>query len=223
MIFLAHKIVAMPLDYASRFAQLTSQLQQWDDLIHRGSHDPRVFIHRGMTRFKLAQIQASIDDFNQAEAIAPNLTPYLWQRGLSYYYAEEFEAGARQFEIDLTVNDQDVEETVWRYLCHAKSHDPDYALRSLLPVHHDSRRVMRQVYSLFAGQSLPDNVLEKGKLEGNRGLFYAHLYIGLFYEAQGDNERSRHHITTACNYPLDDYMWDVAIVHQTLRQWTASA
>jgi lipoprotein NlpI len=49
-------------------------------------------------------------------------------------------------------------------------------------------------------------------------LFYAHLYLGLYFEALGDAEKARKHITRAAGqYQTGDYMGDVARVHQQLR------
>jgi hypothetical protein len=42
--------------------------------------------------------------------------------------------GAKQFKINLTVNDKDLEETVWRYLCIAKESGAAIAKNSLLAV-----------------------------------------------------------------------------------------
>jgi tetratricopeptide (TPR) repeat protein len=173
-----------------------------------------------MVNFKLAKIDESIADFDRAEMLAPRLLPYLWQRGLSYYYAERFEEGAKQFEVDLTVNAQDVEETVWRYLCIARLKSVTEARNSLLLVRNDPRLVMRSVYELYSGNCSPKDVLAAGQKEGKRGNFYSHLYLGLYYEAELDNEQACQYILKAVNeYPLDDYMWHLASVHQTLRGW----
>jgi hypothetical protein len=40
--------------------------------------------------------QGSIADFDSALAADQRLRPYLWQRGLSLYYAQRFEEGAKQ-------------------------------------------------------------------------------------------------------------------------------
>jgi len=40
--------------------------------------------------------QGSIEDFDAALAADPSLLPYLWQRGLSLYYVQRFEEGAKQ-------------------------------------------------------------------------------------------------------------------------------
>ena len=81
-----------------------------------------------------------------------------------------------QFKIDLTVNDKDLEETVWRYLCIAKESGATLAKNSLLGVKNDARLVRRQVYELFSGNCKPDDVLAAGKQEGKRGSFYSDLY-----------------------------------------------
>jgi hypothetical protein len=45
-------------------------------------------------------------------------------------------------------------------------------------------------------------------------LFYARLYLGLYFEATGDKTRAAEHIRTASDMaPRDDYMGDVARVH----------
>ena len=85
-------------------AVLESALQRLTHHLDADPHQPRVYIQRGMTYFKLGHIAAAITDFDRAEHLNPALTPYLWQRGLAYYYAERFADGARQFEVDLTVN-----------------------------------------------------------------------------------------------------------------------
>ena len=198
---------------------LENDLNRWHNFIRMSPNDPKGYVQRGMVRFKLAQINESIADFDTAEQLDGRLTPYLWQRGLSYYYAGRFEEGAKQFEIDLTVNAQDVEETVWRYLCQARLFGASDARKQLLVVKNDPRLVMRQVYELFAGNCTPDDLLVAGKKEGKRGNFYSYLYLGLYYEAQSNAELAKEYIVTASQYRLDDYMWYLACVHQVLRGW----
>jgi hypothetical protein len=67
-----------------------------------------------MRAFRLGNVSQSMALFDAAEQTqGPSLTPYLWQRGLSYYYADNFAATSRQFQIDVHVNPADVEEIVW--------------------------------------------------------------------------------------------------------------
>ncbi len=113
---------------------LENQLQRWNETIRNQPKNPNVYTRRGMVNFQLAKLDESIQDFDIAEQLDARIKPYLWQRGLSYYYAERFAESAQQFEIDLTVNAQDVEETVWRYLCVARSLGVEEARNSLLTV-----------------------------------------------------------------------------------------
>jgi tetratricopeptide (TPR) repeat protein len=204
----------------NRQTLLQNQLTHWNESIRDRPADPDGYIRRGMVYFKLAQIPESIGDFDRAEALDPRVKPHLWQRGLSYYYAGEFQAGADQFEIDLTVNSRDAEEAIWRYLCIARLRGPEEAKNTLLPVGPDPRRVMCQIYGLFGGNCTPDEAIAAGAWEGRKGRFYAHLYVGLYHEVAGDEARSRHFITRAATqYQLNDYMWDLAVVHCQLRGW----
>jgi tetratricopeptide (TPR) repeat protein len=199
---------------------LENQLKRWNQIIIEQPHNPNAYVRRGMVYFQLGKVEESITDFDSAEKLDSRLTPYLWQRGLSYYYAERFAEGAKQFEVDLTVNAQDVEETVWRYLCIARLSGVTEARNSLLPVKNDPRKIMGCVYDLFAGNCTPDDVLQVGNLGGVKGNFYSHLYLGLYYEAEGNIELAKDYIVKAAdNYQIDDYMWYLAVVHKQLRDW----
>lgn len=199
---------------------LEQELARWNEVIQNHPSDPKAYIRRGMVNFKLALVNSSIQDFDQAEKLDPSFSPYLWQRGLSYYYAERFSEGAAQFELDLSVNTQDVEETVWRYLCVARLKGVTQARQELLRVQNDPRPVMGCVYELIAGNCTPNEVLAVGEKDGKRGRFYSHLYIGLYYEVAADVEQARYYILKAVNeYKLNDYMWHLAYVHQKRRGW----
>ncbi len=200
----------------AELARLTSQLEV--EAQSASAPSARAYVQRGMMQFKLGHIDASIADFDRAEQLHPALTPYLWQRGLSYYYAARFDEGARQFEVDLQVNGQDVEETVWRYLCQAQDQGVEAARKGLLLVRNDPRPVMAMVYELFAGTCDTEALLTVARDRGER--FYSHLYAGLYFESEREVERARHHITQAAEMQvLDDYMGWLAIVHQRLRGW----
>jgi tetratricopeptide (TPR) repeat protein len=198
---------------------LENQLREWHAVIRSRPNDPKAYIQRGMVNFKLAKIDESIQDFDTAEKLDPRLTPYLWQRGLSFYYADRFEEGAKQFEVDLTVNARDVEETVWRYLCIARQQSATEARNSLLAVRNDPRQVMRRVWDLYAGNCTADDVIAAGKIDGRRGLFYSHLYVGLYCEAESDMAGAREYIAKAVEWDIDDYMWYLARVHLVVRAW----
>lgn len=199
---------------------LASEVQRLTRDLEADPHTPQLFIQRGMALFQLGDIAAAIEDFDRAERLNPALTPYLWQRGIAYYYAERYADGTTQFETDLTVNGHDVEETVWRYLCQAQVCGTQAAREALLPVRNDPRPVMSRVYQLFAGACDADQVVSQSRDAGRRDRFYSDLYVGLYFEAEHNRQRARHYITQAADMQvLEDYMGWVAIVHRRLRGW----
>jgi lipoprotein NlpI len=162
--------------------------------------------------------------FDQLVVAVPRAEPDLWQRGLALYYAERFADGQKQFELHKTVNPNDVENPAWHFLCVAKLKGPEAAREALLPVGDDPRIPMKEVLALYAGKCGPEQVLavaEKGDPAALRNqLCYAHLYLGLYFEALGDAAKAREHITQAAGpYRMDHYMGKVAVIHAKLRGW----
>lgn len=196
---------------------LENDLSKCNKRLRISPFDPRIYIYRGMIYFKLGRLLESLQDFNKAEELNPQLTPYLWQRGISYYYLGKYAKGARQFELDLSVNSQDVEETLWHYLCIAQLENSLSARECLLPVRYDLPFFMRQIYRLFAGKSSVEILLHTVNAHDIRDLFYINLYLGLYYEAQKDQKNSTFYINKAIDCKIDDYMWYLAYLHRQLR------
>ena len=70
----------------------------------------------------------------RALEVNPGSRPYLWQRGLSLYYAEDYEKAAQQFRDDVAVNPNDTEEAIWAYLSECRTLGVDAARQQLLNV-----------------------------------------------------------------------------------------
>src|SRR5437870_1494704 len=158
--------------------------------------------HRGTEHFKMAHIQQSLADFDRAIELDPAQAPYHWQRGIALYYAGRYDDGRKQFELHQTVNGNDVENAAWRYLCMARAGTVQSARAALLPIEHDARVPMMQIYALYRGRASVDEVLAAAG-SGRASLFYAHLYIGLYYEAAGDTGKARQHIALAVEHKVD--------------------
>ncbi|MGI0489074.1 tetratricopeptide repeat protein [Pantanalinema rosaneae CENA516] len=206
---------------------LTKEFQHCEALVRANPKNPRAYIERGMAHFKLAQIPESLRDFDYATQLDANLIPYLWQRGLSLYYADRFTEAANQFELDLTVNGRDIEETIWLYLCIARLEGGDVArnrlVRTVYPVRQDPRSFMQSIYDFYAGACDLDEVLAEGR-QSDRAMFYSHLYLGLYYEVMADVAQAQFYLMLAAEqFPLPDYMWHLACVHKQLRGWTTSS
>jgi lipoprotein NlpI len=176
--------------------------------------------HRGGEKFKLGQIPESIDDFNAYLKANPKAEPAHWRRGISFYYAGKYAQGAKQFDDGRTEFGADVENAFWHYLCNARKDGVEAARKKLLPLTGADRRVpMMRIYDLLQGKATPQDVIvtaEKADLAGKdntEALFYAHLYVGLYYEAQDDAAKCKEHMAAAVDKKIGHYMWDVANVH----------
>ncbi|MEO7675710.1 MAG: tetratricopeptide repeat protein, partial [Verrucomicrobiota bacterium] len=199
-------------------------LADYDQVLKLDPGMTEAWQHRGGEHFKLGHIKESIADFDKFIELVPHQAPYLWQRGIACYYAGRFEDGRKQFELHQSVNSSDVENAVWHFLCVARSAGVAKARAALIPIEGDARIPMMQVHLLFAGRARPEDVLRAAASDGSpslrqaRQLFFAHLYLGLYFEATGDDKRAREHIVKAAGqYRMEDYMGDVARVHLQLR------
>jgi lipoprotein NlpI len=193
-------------------------------LIEKSPSDAIAYYWRGRERFRLAKIKESVADFDEYVKLAPEKERQLWERGISLYYLGEFERGAKQFELYQTYHDTDVENAAWRYLCQARASDPKTALKDLLPIKGDRRPVLMDIYAMFKGEKRPADVLTaceqvSGDERKEVARFYAHLYLGIYFEAHGDAKKSLEHIRLAAEKHREPgYMGDTAAVHLKLRR-----
>jgi len=195
----------------------------FDEVLRRDPNAAGIHQLRGWSKFRLGKFNESIGDFDRVIALVPEQEPQHWQRGIVDYYAKRFAEGRKQFELHQTVNPHDVENAVWHFLCVARLDGLEKARAALIPIEGDARVPMMQVHALFAGKAKPEDVLqaaEAGDAHSARHkdqLFYAHLYLGLYFEAAGDAQRAREHILKAAtDYKADHFMGDVARVHAAL-------
>lgn len=179
---------------------------------------------QGVQDFFNAKPKESVAAFDKLIALQPDAKPQLWQRGLSLYYVPDYKAGREQFEVHQTVNGNDVENAAWHFLCIAKGEGVEAARKVFIPIEGDSRIPMKQVHDLFAGKGSAEAVLkaaEEGEGEHLRNhRCYAHLYLGLYFEATGDDAKAKEHMLKAANdFAMDHYMGRVAQVHVKIRGW----
>jgi lipoprotein NlpI len=174
---------------------------------------------RAQLRFRLGRIEDSVKDFDRANELAPKLVPQNWQRGIALYYAGRFKDGRLQFETHQTFNTQDVENAAWHFLCTAREQGIEAARKTLIPIERDPRVPMREVQSLFAGKLGEEDVLEAAGKADDDGArreqeFYAHLYLGLYFEATRDLAKRDIHIRKAAELSeKDNYMGIVSRIH----------
>ena len=177
---------------------------------------------RGSARFKLGNVAGSAADFDKVVELKAAEKAAHWRRGISLYYAGRFEEGQKQFEDGQAVYANDAENAVWCYLCMARRLGRDKARAAMLKIGKDRRAPMMEIYALFCGRGVPADVLAAVRADKpqrevvNERLFYAHLYLGLYYESEGDAKRALEHLGRAADLRINHYMWDVARVHRDL-------
>ena len=183
------------------------------------AQDAREILDQAIDDFHQGRIRESITGFDEVIRLVPRQAPHLWQRGIALYYAGRFKDCRTQFESHRTVNPNDVENAAWHFLCVARDESPEKAKAALLPVGPDAREPMREIYRMFRGELPPDQVVAAGagSLEAQ---FYAHLYVGLYYEALGKKDLELQHLRIAAQpqYSVGGYMHGVALVHLRLRR-----
>jgi lipoprotein NlpI len=179
--------------------------------------------HRGSEQFKLGHIKESLADFDRFLKLQPKAAPGHWKRGISLYYAGRYDDGRKQFEGYEKVDTNDVENAVWHFLCNARRIGIDKAREQMLKIGKDRRVPMMEVYDLYRGKIKPADVLaaaEAGDVPAElrkQQRFYAHLYLGLYYDVLGDRNKALEHMTLAeGKYRIGHYMGDVAHVHAEL-------
>ena len=184
----------------------------------------RLFQTRGELHFKMGMAKESAEDFTELVKRNPREGPNHWQRGISFYYADQFTFGRRQFESHQTVNPNDVENAVWHFLCVAREENIESARTNLIAISGDSRVPMAQIHQLFAGKATEKDVIAAaaGELSGPRresAEFYAALYLGLYHEVMKHPKESLGWMVKAVKLAeIGGYMGDVARVHLMLRK-----
>lgn len=193
---------------------------------------PEAYYYRGRAQFCLSEFTAAVKDFDRYVELRPAVASRQWERGIACYYAGQFEAGAKQFALYQSYHDNDVENSVWRYLCMAQDEKLgkratrlQMARAAILPIRNDRRIGMMKVYDLYRGKATTDELLAAVKpTEGRPSTgpqFYARLYIGLYHEVQGAKEKAKAAIALAAKEHEEDasrgrvnhFMYEVAVVH----------
>lgn len=205
--------LASRLEFALQRGETETMLSELNEQINKEPNNEDLYILRGSLYFRTGRIKESLADFDTAVEKSPEVLPYLWQRGISQYYAEEFKKGAEQFEVHRTVNPNDVENAFWHFLCVAKLDGMEKASKNVLLAGQDAREPLMQVQLMIQGKMTEREVEELTEKGSRSTKFYGYLYLGLFADAKGEFAKSIEYLEkcTGTNYP--GYMNDVAKVH----------
>lgn len=184
------------------------------------AQNPRPILDRAISDFEAGRLREAVIGFDEVASLVPSVAPQLWQRGIALYYVARYQDCREMFETHRTVNPNDVENAVWHFLCVAREESPRAAHAALLPVGPDGRVPMAEIYQMFQSELTPDDVMDAAaRVTGGarpRALFYAHLYVGLYLEATGNEAAARRHLIAAADEEFEragGYMHTVARVH----------
>ena len=186
--------------------------------LQRSTENARDVLDRAIDDFLAGRVKESVTGFDRVAALVPNAAPELWQRGIALYYVGRYDDCRKQFESHRTVNPNDVENPAWHFLCVAHAESPAKARAALLPVGPDQRSPMREVYEMFKGTMTPEAVLTAAG-QSTSARFFAELYVGLYYEANGDKAAGLTHLKAAASEQYANaggYMYRVATLHPLL-------
>jgi lipoprotein NlpI len=193
-------------------------------LVTAQEQDAAGLFKSGVDLLFAAKPAESAEAFDELVKLRPSIEPELWQRGLALYYAGRYADGVRQFERHKEVNPADVENVTWHFACLARDADVETARKALLPVGDDARVPMKEVLELYRGEGSEEAVLaaaDAGPESARRNQrCYAHLYLGLLAEAEGDEAAAARHMALAAGrYRMDHFMGKIAQLHCRLRGW----
>lgn len=169
---------------------------------------------RAEVLFRLGRFKEAIADYDVAAALGSPHDEYsCWERGLAQYYAGDFAAGAAQFARYHEVGATDIENGLWRLMCIAEEKGLKAARESMFAYPSRRRPPFPALLDLYLDTGDADAVFEATQAEGlspseqtNRR-FYAHYYVGKYYELMGQRDKARTEMAKALKQPLRHFMY----------------
>lgn len=211
--------------------ELDKVLAIYNELLTATPDHLQLLMARGALNFRAGRFKDSVADYDAVARLKPQAEAQLWQRGISHYYAGMFSEGAKQFDIHRTVNPNDVENSIWHFLCNARIVGVDKARAAYLKVQTPDKRIpMMEIDRLYTGDASVEDVLTAAKAgnpsprELTTRMFHVHLYVGLYLDTVGQTEAALEHLEKAVkSFTRGPYMWQVARIHHDIVKAKLSA
>lgn len=164
--------------------------------------------------FRLGRYTEAIADYTTAARLGrPHDADSCWERGLAQYYAGDFSGGADQFTRYHQRGATDIENGIWRFLCIAEAEGLAKARETMFAYPRKRGAPFPALLALYLGPGTVEAVLEEAEGDTLPGeahtarLFYAHYYIGKFYEIAGDVGKADVHVRKALKHPIPHFMY----------------
>ena len=186
------------------------------------AQSPQDYVDRAVAAFEAGRGTDALAAFDALVKLVPAVKPELWQRGIILFDLGRYKECAAQFADFRTLVTDDVENTAWHYFCTAKAEGPLAARLAIFKTGRDPRVMRPEVYAMLMGQLTPEQVIERA---GSVPIaqFYAHLYVGLYLEAQGDTKAALTHLTAAADEQYREYGGFMNITARVHRETLAKA
>lgn len=207
----------------------TAELEAAQQEVEKTPDDVNAYSRRGDAHFFLGHFAEAVADYDKMVELDADRDASHWRRGIAWFYAENYDEAAGQFERYHSFDDVDRENGIWRYLSQHKAKGQKTARQGLLKYKKDDRDPFPSVYRLFAGEIEPQEILDaidKAKIsdvEREKRLFYAALYIGLNAAVEDEPDVALQHLHQAVKNTWaptagygPHYMWQVGRLHYEL-------
>ena len=208
---------------------LKQRLSDATDQIKKNPKSLDDYSKRGDVNFFLGQFADAIADYDRMIELDETVLASHWRRGIALFYAERYKEAADQFEKYHSFDQVDRENGIWRYLSQHRAYGQEKAREGLLKYQKDDREPFPVIYQLFGGSVTPDEILRQineariSKVEREKRLFYASLYIGLNHAVAGETPAARQHLDAATRNTWGptagygpNYMWHVGRLHEQI-------
>ena len=192
------------------------QLEEYLTILNEEISDSPSRIHhrRAEVLFRLGRFKEAIADYDKGIAFgSPHDINSCWERGLAQYYNGDFRGGAEQFYRYDQVGALDIENGLWRLMCIAKYAGVDKARADMLTYTDKKRPPFPALLDLFFDKGKVELVIQeatetaKSQDQLTVNLFYAHYYVGKYYEMIDEKNKALDHIQTALKHKITHFMY----------------
>ncbi|MBT3469944.1 MAG: tetratricopeptide repeat protein [Opitutae bacterium] len=202
--------------------QFKEDISDYTEHLSKSPKEVRLYSRRGDMHLFAGNFAKAVADFEKMIELDPSQDAPHWRLGIAYYYINDFKKGMDQFSKYHAYDAVDRENGVWKYFCQSCLEGIKKAEREMLPYTRFDRHPFPAIYDLLGGKEdmSPEKILKAAEVSKEsesakiRRFFFAHLYIGMWYEIQGNKEKAIKHLrlATANAYGRTSktYMWQVA-------------
>lgn len=212
-------------DRAAMRQKWDAELAEVNKKLDAKPDDLGAFSKRGDLHFFRGDFAKSVSDYERMSELNPALDASHWRLGIAYFYADQTEKSAKQFDKFFVTDDVDREAGLWKYIAQAPTLGTDKARAGLLKYKKDDREPMPSIYRLFEAEITSADLLKTvdaslSESVREQRLFYIELYLGLWHDAHKRPQEALPHFRAAtanrwgrsASYG-PNYMWHVGRLH----------